>query len=356
MVIVFAFGLLAPKALKRGVLAYIAMCCIAFFCVLHVPGNQSSLTTPHLNNLRADNLMHLLWNAGLALWTPFMRIDQMTRCDGKWESDWCKQLIAVVKTENKIYREIGDKHIKNDNLFSRYHTVDFVLNATKNYTDNVSIGDVIGTNIHLFGTTSYERNILILKNNSVDYLLIDAYNRTEQAAHDTKEERDTNFAVDNLWTAVSSVTNHAVKMAVLSEFTGFLKEFTFASYISDFGFLSYKLATNPGNHDDLLYDHFFARNVCTHMHLCVNGTPMVEMYTTDVKPLKCSVTCPACPRNHAENVNETNDAPEADNATNANNDTNEIILGRCETILLQNNVKPRQLGKVYRYRTSKVPY
>jgi len=339
MVIVFAFGLLAPKAMERGVLAYIAMCCIAFFCVLHVPGNQSSLTTPHLNNLRADDLMRLLWNAGLALWTPYMRIDQMTRCDGKWESDWCKQLIAVVKTENKIYREIGDKHVKNEDLFSRYHTVDFVLNATKNYTENVSIGDVIGKNFHLFDTTSYKSNILILENNAVDYLLIDAYNRTEQAAHDTKEERDTNFAVDNLWTAVSSVTNHAVKMAVLSEFTGFLKEFTFASYVSDFGFLSYKLAANPGNHDDLFYDHSLARNVCTHMHLCVNGTPMVEKETTTVKNLTCSVNCSLCPCNQIKKVDKAkdttnaSDAPKADNATNAKNNTNETAEEPPQTVL-----------------------
>jgi uncharacterized Fe-S cluster protein YjdI len=271
-----------------------------------VPENQSSLTTPTLNNLRADDLMRLLWNSGLAIWTPFMRIDQITRCDEKWESDWCKQLIAVVKTENKIYREIGDKHVKNEDLFSRYHTVDFVLNATKNTTDNVSIGDVIGKNFHLFATTSYESNILILKNNSVDYLLIDAYNRTEQAAHDTEGERDTNFAVHSLWTATSFVTNHAVKMMTFTGVTDFASKFVAGSYGLDFAFFSYTLLVNPGNLDGLDYDHSLARNVCTHMHLCVNGTPMVEMYTTDVKPLICSVTCPSCAKN---DTNETAEEP-----------------------------------------------
>jgi hypothetical protein len=83
----------------------------------------------------------------------------------------------------------------------------------------------------------------------------------------------------------------------------------------DFAFFSYTLLVNPGNLDGLDYDHSLARNVCTHMHLCVNGTPMVEMYTTDVKPLICSVTCPSC------------------NVTNAKNDTNETAEEPSLTVL-----------------------
>ena len=339
IVLFMMFGFVAPPAKKTGIFAYIAVCAISLAVFFFIPENQSSLTTPTLNNLRADNLMRLLWNSGLAIWTPFMRIDQITRCDEKWESDWCKQLIAVVKTENKIYREIGDKHVKNDDLFSRYHTVDFVLNATKNTTDNVSIGDVIGKNFHLFATTSYESNTPILGKNAVDYLLIDAYNRTEQAAHDTEGERDTNFCVDRLWTATSFVTNHAVKMMTFTGVTDFASKFVAGSYGLDFAFFSYTLLVNPGNLDGLDYDHSLARNVCTHMHLCVNGTPMVEDKTTTVINLTCSVDCSSCPCNHIKKVNKVkdtanaSDAPKADNATNAKNDTNETAEEPTKTIL-----------------------
>ena len=317
-------------------LKYVTLCAVMLFNIIYVPDDMSPLNMPTMNDLRAADLMKLLWNAGFVIWTPFLRIDQLVRCNQKWESDWCKQVIAIAAEENKVFRKIGWAHLKNEDLYSRYYSVDFVFNATKRTTDNVSIGEVTG--VDTWGMSPFVKNSPILEHNAMDYMLMDVYNRTQNMAHVNKSTRDWNLCVDQLWVTKGVVFNHAVKQAsIWADDSDTAKKISIYDYLTDIMFLFNKIQYDipVEDKDSLLFDHTFARNVCTHMHPCVNGTPMVEKDTTTVKPRMCKVPKPApcaC-ASQTDNVNKTDNANKTEgNATNktAEEPSAEYVEGTLE--------------------------